>query len=373
MPLKITSRWLELDPSVTDALTADKIYYSSGETIADKISENNTQTTLSSPNIDSSVYDGDFVYIGSDGKYYPALADGTDKQNVVGMYDADNDIIVTTGVVEVSINANYGDWVYLSETNAGKLQTSETSVKIGLSLGNNKVLLAISGGIGGNLAGDYTFQGNVSIQGDLTVSGTTTEIDTETLTVEDNIILLNSNVTGSPTENAGVEVKRGSEPNVKLLWNEANDEWEVTEDGSNYHKIWHAGNDGSGSGLDADKLDGHDASYFAPSSHNHDSRYVKLSDYEDSDVLAKIKNVDGSGSGLDADKLDGQEGSFYRNASNLNTGTVPTARLSGTYNISISGNAATATNADKWDGGHKHISTADPSGGSDGDVWFKYS
>jgi len=155
MPLKITSRWLELDPSVTDALTADKIYYSSGETIADKISENNTQTTLSSPNVDSSVQDGDFVYIGSDGKYYPALADGTDKEKVVGMYDADNDIIVTTGVVDVSITANYGDWVYLSDTNAGKLQTEETTVKIGLALGNNKVLLAsISSGIGG--AGDVT-------------------------------------------------------------------------------------------------------------------------------------------------------------------------------------------------------------------------
>jgi hypothetical protein len=36
---------------------------------------------------------------------------------------------------------------------------------------------------------------------------------------------------------------------------------------------------------------------------------------------------DGSGSGLDADKLDGQEGSFYRNASNLNAGTVPAERL----------------------------------------------
>ena len=52
---------------------------------------------------------------------------------------------------------------------------------------------------------------------------------------------------------------------------------------------------------------------------------------------------DGSGSGLDADLLDGQHGSFYRNASNLNAGTVPTGRLSGTYNISVSGNAATAT------------------------------
>lgn len=54
---------------------------------------------------------------------------------------------------------------------------------------------------------------------------------------------------------------------------------------------------------------------------------------------------DGSGSGLDADLLDGRSGSFYQNADNLNAGIVPTARLSGTYNISISGNAATATNA----------------------------
>lgn len=37
---------------------------------------------------------------------------------------------------------------------------------------------------------------------------------------------------------------------------------------------------------------------------------------------------DGSGSGLDADKLDGQEGSYYRNAGNLNAGTVARARLS---------------------------------------------
>ncbi len=46
------------------------------------------------------------------------------------------------------------------------------------------------------------------------------------------------------------------------------------------------------------------------------------------DLLTKLKTVDGSGSGLDADKLDGQEGSYYRDASNLNAGTVPQARLS---------------------------------------------
>lgn len=41
--------------------------------------------------------------------------------------------------------------------------------------------------------------------------------------------------------------------------------------GSN--KVYHAGNDGSGSGLDADTLDGQHASAFASASHNHDDRY----------------------------------------------------------------------------------------------------
>lgn len=51
---------------------------------------------------------------------------------------------------------------------------------------------------------------------------------------------------------------------------------------------------------------------------------------------------DGANSGLDADLLDGQEGSYYTNASNLGTGTIPSARLSGTYNINISGSASSA-------------------------------
>jgi hypothetical protein len=45
----------------------------------------------------------------------------------------------------------------------------------------------------------------------------------------------------------------------------------------------------------------------------------------------------GPDSGLDSDLLDGQQGAYYLNASNLNAGTVSTDRLSGTYNISISG------------------------------------
>ncbi len=48
-------------------------------------------------------------------------------------------------------------------------------------------------------------------------------------------------------------------------------------------------------------------------------------------------------SGINADMLDGEHGSYYQDASNINKGKLDPARLSGTYNIDISGNAATAS------------------------------
>ena len=78
---------------------------------------------------------------------------------------------------------------------------------------------------------------NVNVTGDLTVSGTTTTINSETLTIDDNIIVLNNNATGAPSQNAGIEIERGSSNNVALRWNETTDKWEVTEDGSTYVDI----------------------------------------------------------------------------------------------------------------------------------------
>ena len=66
----------------------------------------------------------------------------------------------------------------------------------------------------------------------------------------------------------------------------------------------------------------------------------------DVSVLSGPNINDGAGSALDADLLDGEHGSYYRDADNLNAGTIPNARLSGLgtpYDIDISGNAATAS------------------------------
>lgn len=67
--------------------------------------------------------------------------------------------------------------------------------------------------------------GNFTLKGNLNVDGTETVIDTETLVVSDNIIVLNSNVTGTPTEDGGIEIERGDLPNASLIWHEASQTW----------------------------------------------------------------------------------------------------------------------------------------------------
>jgi hypothetical protein len=66
----------------------------------------------------------------------------------------------------------------------------------------------------------------VSIPGNLTVQGTLLTKDSQEVNIGDAIIKLNAEETGVPTENAGIEIERGTSTNVSLLWNETNDRWE---------------------------------------------------------------------------------------------------------------------------------------------------
>jgi len=80
----------------------------------------------------------------------------------------------------------------------------------------------------GNGTGNVTVNDSLSVTGDLTVSGTTTTVNSETISLADNIIALNSNFTsGSPTEDTGISVTRGGSAAKTLLWDETNDKWTV--------------------------------------------------------------------------------------------------------------------------------------------------
>ena len=76
---------------------------------------------------------------------------------------------------------------------------------------------------------DDVMNGSLTINGDLTVSGNTTTINTEEIKLADNLITLNSNFTGAtPSENAGIEIERGSvEVNATFQWLEGSDKWEI--------------------------------------------------------------------------------------------------------------------------------------------------
>lgn len=76
------------------------------------------------------------------------------------------------------------------------------------------------------IASDVQFQ-NMVLTGNLTVSGSYTVVNTETINLADNILLLNSNETGIPTQSGGIEIERGTDINVAFLWNESNDYWSI--------------------------------------------------------------------------------------------------------------------------------------------------
>ena len=77
----------------------------------------------------------------------------------------------------------------------------------------------------------------IVVTGNMTVNGTTTTVNSNTIKLADNIITLNSDAVGVPTQNAGIEVARGDEANVQLRWNEGLARWGFTNDGAVYYGI----------------------------------------------------------------------------------------------------------------------------------------
>jgi hypothetical protein len=82
----------------------------------------------------------------------------------------------------------------------------------------------------------------IVITGSLTVQGTTTTLNTEIVTIEDNIILLNSNIAGSGNgTDAGIEVERGDDTNVSLFWDESASAWTVSNTEGTYEILQSVG------------------------------------------------------------------------------------------------------------------------------------
>ena len=69
--------------------------------------------------------------------------------------------------------------------------------------------------------------GNLTVGGNLTISGSTTTVNSNTVNIGDSIITLNSDETGTPSQDAGIEVERGNQTNKTLVWDESAGRWTV--------------------------------------------------------------------------------------------------------------------------------------------------
>ena len=107
-------------------------------------------------------------------------------------------------------------------TNAASIAATAYSNAIAYAASNTYVNSTFAPLASPTLTGLLTAN-NVTITGNLTVSGTTTYVNSTQLNIGDNILTLNADHSGSPTENAGFEVMRGTSANVSFLWDETSD------------------------------------------------------------------------------------------------------------------------------------------------------
>tara|TARA_R100000664_G_C2757052_1_gene145063 strand:- start:652 stop:1923 length:1272 start_codon:yes stop_codon:yes gene_type:complete len=160
--------------------------------------------------------------------------------------------------------------------------TSGSNAASVIKIGGSGAFMALEGAQ--SVAGNKTFSNNVVVSGDLTVNGTTTTLNTTNSVVKDALIELGNGTSGSPANDAGLVIERGSSNNAFIGWDESVDKFTI----------------GTGTFTGASTGD------------------LSLT------TATLVGNLEGSVTG----NCSGTSGGFTAgNASNLNSGTVPVARL----------------------------------------------
>ena len=218
----------------------------------------------------------------------------------------------------------------------------------------------------GNGTGNVTINDSLAVTGDLTVSGTTTTVNSETISLADNIIALNSNFTsGSPTEDTGISVTRGGSAAKTLLWDETNDKWTVgsetfvaaTFEGALTGNVTGtvSGNAGSATILETARTISLGGDLSGSASFNGSADISISATIADDSHNHVISNVDGLQTALDTK---------YESGDNVSLGTIASG-------------AITITNATNAGGTARNMyqSTSAPASGDGavGDMWILYS
>jgi len=85
---------------------------------------------------------------------------------------------------------------------------------------------------GAKLANNLSYGSDFTVTGNLTVSGTTTSVSTTNTRVEDAIIALSAEATGSASVDSGLLINRGDDDNQAFLWDESADQFVIANVGA---------------------------------------------------------------------------------------------------------------------------------------------
>jgi len=110
---------------------------------------------------------------------------------------------------DIGADSGSNDTVTLGET----LNFTGTANEIETSVSGNQITIGLPN--------------NVTIAGNLTVNGTTTTISTTNTTVEDALLELGTGTSGTPANDAGIVIERGSADNAFFGWDESADKFVV--------------------------------------------------------------------------------------------------------------------------------------------------
>ena len=147
-----------------------------------------------------------------------SISNGAISSTITQYTDSD-----AQGAITVTDNGGDGSLSYSGGTITYQ-GPSASEVRAHLSAGTG---VSYSGGafsIGQAVATDsnVTF-GNVTVSGNLDVNGTTTTVDSTNTTIADRLIELGNGTTGTPANDMGIVLERGSSDNAFMGWDESAD------------------------------------------------------------------------------------------------------------------------------------------------------
>jgi len=144
-------------------------------------------------------------------------------------YNSSSGVITYTGPSAAEVRAHFSNGTGVAITSG--------QISIGQAVATNSNVTFNDVTVSGTLNSDDITATTVTISGNLVVSGNTTTVTSNTVAIGDNIMVLNNDETGTPSQDAGIEVERGTSTNVKLIWDESADRWAFTHDGSTFYNI----------------------------------------------------------------------------------------------------------------------------------------